>query len=163
MNGPRKVRLAPVKHLLNFDQDERSEPNGHVTRLKSKRSLERVKIDFNELRVIESEDSKILDTENNKPMNTQRLIEQAEAIVNEAIFIGIVRKECKRNFMRIARVNFHCLYDLRDIFKIEKDSLVKRYDSLLRNNKLVELDQAEYEKLYKAKYLVAPKGKQKQL
>jgi hypothetical protein len=93
----------------------------------------------------------------------QRLREQAEAIVSEAEFIGIIRKEYRGRFMNIAQINRQALYEVKEILRMEKAELVKRYDELLRNNKLAELDQAEYEKLYKAKYLVAPKGIQKQL
>jgi hypothetical protein len=159
----KRKSLAPVKHPLNFSQVERSDIHAPMTRLKSKTRLQSVKIDFNGLRVIESDDFKTLGNTNNKPMNTYRLREQAEAIIKEAVFIGIIRREYQGRFLNIALINRQALYEVKEILRMEKAELVKRYDELLRNNKLAELDQTEYEKLYKAKYLVAPKGIQKQL
>jgi len=87
------------------------------------------------------------------------LLKRAKALIEEAAFIGIIRAECKGHYINIGRSGTSTFNNLRDILSIEKAELVKQYDRLLAHNKLADLNPTEYEKLYRAKWLVPSKRK----
>lgn len=101
----------------------------------------------------------------NKPNPTmipQYIAKKAQALITEALFIGIIKPECRNQYLKIAQTSVEAFESLRDILRVEKASLVNRYDTLLRHGKLFQLEASEYEKLYRAKYLIQSRGIPKQ-
>lgn len=92
-----------------------------------------------------------------------RLDKKAQAILDEASFIGFVDREARQHFWKLATYSEVGFAEVKEILRIQKANLVKRYDHLLSTGKIHSLDQAEYTMLYKAKYNVAPKHQPNQV
>ena len=90
-----------------------------------------------------------------------RLDEKARIIIQEASFIGIVNKENRAHFLSLARFSEVGYTTVKEILRLQKIALVKKYDQIESAGKLSELDQSEYELLYRAKFLDNPTVKTK--
>lgn len=88
----------------------------------------------------------------------QFVSKKADDLIAEALFIGIVRPECRLHYLSLAKTSPETFESVKSILKAEKTALVNRYDALMRNGKLFQLEAREYEILYRAKYLTPSRG-----
>jgi ribonuclease HII len=146
-----------IKHLLNIPQVQRSSHTNSRVRDRAEKLEKRFKSVS-----VDSLTETNFDKRGNQMTQDPSLHNKAIALIQEAAFIGIIKKQTRDKYLQIAKTNLHTFNNIRDILKVEKQELVARYDYLLRHDKLATLEPEEYATLYKAKYLTEP-PKSKQL
>lgn len=99
-----------------------------------------------------------------EPVMHPSTIELAKRVINEAVFIGIIKPEVNQEYFKLASFSKANLTMVREILRKEKAKLTSEFDTYRRSGTLQNLrlnDAERYCKLYRAKYLVDPFQRQK--